>query len=474
VSRLYIDLTTSIRWRRPPVGIVRVEREFAAYCLAHEADTVFCEIDSSGEYRALTPTRVREVLDDSWCQSAAPQDAVPAPIASPLTQRGRVQRIADWAAAWGPKIVPAAAYPLLRDLGRVLVDHHGAFVRNRAAKRAVRARLVSAQGGAAAHATPTTAALANTSIAPTAADTFFSIGLQWHHGAIHAYNLKRATGVRVVEFCHDTIPIDLPEYSGSAKQPFAEYFTCLAHTADLIAANSDSSRNNLHAFYQRVGILQEPTLRTVRLASPKVHLAAESQVLRDDEREILEQVSRRKGHVLYVSTFEIRKNHRLLLHLWKEFYVQRGNDCPVLVLVGMFGWGVSDLWAEMQASDVFAAGKIVILHHVSDALLASLYSSCLFTVFPSFYEGWGLAANESLAYGKLVITSDAPALSEATQGLGPAIHPLDYPRWRETIAYYIDDDNARATAEARIRATYVPRHWDEFSRDLLGAARELS
>jgi len=70
-SRIYIDLTTSIRWRRPPVGIVRVEREFARYCLAHEPDTVFCEIDPSGAYRALAPKRVHAILDDGWCRAEA-------------------------------------------------------------------------------------------------------------------------------------------------------------------------------------------------------------------------------------------------------------------------------------------------------------------------------------------------------------------------------------------------------------------
>lgn len=471
MSRVYIDLTTSIRWRRPPVGIVRVEREFAAYCLAHETDAVFCEVDASGEYRALALSRVREVLDDSWCESASPQVSAQ-PVASPMAQRGLVQRLADWAAAWGPKVVPAAAYPLLRDLGRVLVDHHGAFVRNGAARRVARSRPVTATSATPDHATSKAGGLANSSIAPTSADLFFSIGLQWHYGAIHAYNLKRATGVRVVEACYDTIPIDFPEYAGSAKQPFAEHFICIAHTADIVFAISDTSRNDLTAFYERVGFLHVPTIRTVHLATPKVHQTATPAAgLGIDERGKLEWLSRNGNFILYVSTFETRKNHRLLLQLWKELYKERGESCPVLVIVGMFGWGVNDLWAEMQASDVFAADRIVLLHDVSDGMLAHLYRGCLFTVFPSFYEGWGLAGTESLAYGKLVITSDAPALREATQGLGPAIHPLDYPRWRDTITHYIDDEGARVAAEARIRATFVPRHWDEFSRELLDAAR---
>lgn len=475
MPRIYIDLTTSVRWRRPPVGIVRVEREFARHCLEHEPGTVFCEVDASGTYRALSSERVRAVLDDDWCRAESVV-AVGAPSASAPPRRTRLQRTFDWAAAWGPKVVPAAAYPLLRDLGRVLVEHHGAWLRHREARRAARARPATAKPAAAkpAPAPAGTVAPRDAAIAPTPEDLFFSIGLQWHHGAIHAWNLKQRTGVRVVEFCHDTIPIDHPEHAGSSKQPFADYFVCLGHTADLVATNSDSSRHDLASFHQRVGMLRVPPSRTVRLASPNVLEPVPADTLAEDERAVLVRLARGGRYVLYVSSFEVRKNHRLLLALWKELYRERGDDCPLLVLVGMFGWGVDDLWNEMQASEVWAAGRIVLLHHVSDALLAHLYRGCAFTVFPSLYEGWGLAANESLAYGKLAIVSDAPALQEATQGLCPAIHPLDYPNWRATLVRHLDDGALLEAAEARIRAEYRPRTWAEFSTELLAAARGVA
>lgn len=461
---LYIDLTTSVRWRRPPVGIVRVEREFARHCLLHEPGTVFCEIDAAGEYRVIEPRQARVILDDAWCR-AEPVAAIGAPPPAPApAARSRVQRMFDWLAARGPRLVPRAAYPLLRDLGKVLADHHAAFERHRASKRALRE---AASQAAPEPAAPTAVAQR---IEPTAQDTFYSIGLQWHHGALHAWHLKQRTGVRVVEACYDTIPIDYPEYAGSAKQPFSEHFTTVAHTADVVVAISDTSAADLAAFYRRVGLWDVPPIRSVHLATPDVHRDADVDALAADERAALEALAP-GDYVLYVSTFETRKNHRLLLQVWKELYRRRGDACPRLVVVGMFGWGVNDLWAEMQASEVWEAGRIVMLHHVSDALLAHLYRGCAFTVFPSIYEGWGLAATESLAYGKLAIVSDAPALREATQGLCPAIHPFDFPRWHEAITRYLDDAAARAAAEARIRAEYVPRHWRDFALDLLAATR---
>jgi glycosyltransferase involved in cell wall biosynthesis len=398
MARIYIDMATSVRWRRPPVGIVRVEREFARYCLEHEPDTVFCDIDTAGEYHAMRPNTVRKVLDDSWCRSdSAGEDA----------QSGEADLL----------------------------------------------------GGA---------------VVPSVDDLFFSIGLLWHHGAIHAYRLARRFGAKVIGCCYDTVPIDYPEYSGTAKQPFAEYLTCLAHTARLIITDSDNSRRDLEIFFERIGFIDVPPLKTVRLACPNTLAPASLDDLTENERATCLRLAAGEKFALYVSTFESRKNHRLLVALWKDLYRERGDACPTLVLVGHMAWGVNDLWAEMQASDVWAAGKIMLLQHVSDALLAQLYRRCAFTLFPSFYEGWGLAATESLAYGKLAIVSSAPALLEATEGICPAIHPLDYLKWRETVTHYFDDADACAEAEARIRSEYRPRRWRDFSADLLAAAREIA
>lgn len=471
-SRIYIDITTSVRWRRPPVGIVRIEREFARHCLRHEPDTVFCELDASGTYRALAAERVRAILDDAWC-SANPGEAAANPVAAaPPTaaapaRRTRMQRFFDWLAWWGPRLVPAAAWPLLRDLGRVLVDHHGAWLRHRESRRNAPAAPVPVT--APAEPPPTRGDPGE--IDPGPQDLFFSIGAQWHHGAIYAWHLKQKTGVRVVEACFDTTPIDFPEYSGSPRQAFAEHLLTIAHTANLIFVISDTTRDDLGAFFRRIGFLQDPPTCTVYLATPEVDDTPDAG-LTDAERSSLQTVG--EDFVLYVSTFEARKNHRLLLQVWKDLYRERGEACPMIVFVGMFGWRVADLWAELEATEVYQAGRIVLLQQVSDALLGKLYQRCAFTVFPSFYEGWGLAASESLAYGKLALISSTPALTEATQGLCPAFHPLDFPAWHEAIRHYLDDAPARAALEARIRRDYRPRDWSTFSRELLAAARETA
>jgi len=42
---------------------------------------------------------------------------------------------------------------------------------------------------------------------------------------------------------------------------------------------------------------------------------------------------------------------------------------------------------------------------LSDEELALLYRTCLFTIYPSLYEGWRLPITESFCYGKPIITT---------------------------------------------------------------------
>ena len=69
------------------------------------------------------------------------------------------------------------------------------------------------------------------------------------------------------------------------------------------------------------------------------------------------------------------------------------------------------------------ADHVVFLGSVSDDELIDLYRSAIFSVFPSFLEGWGLGASESLDFGLPVVVSTADALREATRDLMPAIDP---------------------------------------------------
>jgi len=77
-------------------------------------------------------------------------------------------------------------------------------------------------------------------------------------------------------------------------------------------------------------------------------------------------------------------------------------DPPHLVCVGRLGWKSSSFISTLVETN-YLDGKVLLLRDISDTDLRMLYSHCLFTVCPTFYEGWGLPVGESLAMGKICV-----------------------------------------------------------------------
>ena len=83
---------------------------------------------------------------------------------------------------------------------------------------------------------------------------------------------------------------------------------------------------------------------------------------------------------------EPRKNEKYLLELWRSV-LSRLTDPPALVFVG--GLADASYLQELQLSAVDMP-RAFFFFNVDDEELAWFYENCLFTVFPSEAEGWGL------------------------------------------------------------------------------------
>lgn len=174
-------------------------------------------------------------------------------------------------------------------------------------------------------------------------------------------------------------------------------------------------------------------------------------------------------YVLYVSTIELRKNHRLLVRVWQRLLERHGNDLvPNLVFAGKIGWLVDDLLEELAASN-YLNGKIVLLRSLSDTELQQAYRSCLFTVFPSLSEGWGLPIVESLAHGKFCVASNHTSIPEAGGKLIDYFDPVNEDDALAKIERPLTDQGYLAAREAQLRAEYRARTWGDCVRGLIGA-----
>jgi glycosyltransferase involved in cell wall biosynthesis len=171
------------------------------------------------------------------------------------------------------------------------------------------------------------------------------------------------------------------------------------------------------------------------------------------DAEILKSLGVEGKFVITVGTIEPRKNHEMLYKAYVT--ILEGSDIdqiPKMLFIGKKGWKSEDFVTTFEA-DERVKGKIIMMSPTDDELDV-LYRHCLFTLLPSFYEGWSLTLPESLSYGKFCLTSDVDPLRETGRDLVEYINPLDTYAWADRIRYY-----STHPVELVAKEAYIKQHW---------------
>ncbi len=296
-------------------------------------------------------------------------------------------------------------------------------------------------------------------------DVLVDLGLDLRGKYTPFYPRLKELGMNILMLCHDIIPVLYPQYcTAQANKHFARYLHHLCTGASAVLSNSQRTRTDFLDYCKRQGhSLTDATV--IRLGDM---LPAEGFVDNPDVADVLD-----KKYILFVSTIERRKNHEVLYRAYHQLCAaNKGDDLPLLVFVGMAGWGIRDLMNDIQL-DPLTRGKIRMLNTVTDGELHALYRHCLLTVYPSLYEGWGLPVAEALLFGKAVITTTRGSLPEVGGDLVDYVDPWDVRGWAEIIEKYSSYPDILAEKEQRIRERYVPSSWRESAKGVSMAIKQL-
>ena len=264
-----------------------------------------------------------------------------------------------------------------------------------------------------------------------------------------------------VALFHDAIALKLPHLSPpSAVARFPSYMQELLDF-DGVATNSEASREELIGYWQWLGVGQMPDVRVLPFGFD--HIGK------------LEGASRVHPSpiptILSVGTIEGRKNHLALLEA-ADFLWESGEKFH-LHLIGAWnhetGGPAMHFLRRLQKS-----GRMVEWAGAgTDQELAKAYRDCLFTVYPSVLEGFGMPVAESLRWGKPCVCSGRGALGELAQGGGciglETVSAKDLAQAMRTLLH----DPARTTYLAREAADRRWPTWKEFVRGLAGWMGEL-
>ena len=297
-------------------------------------------------------------------------------------------------------------------------------------------------------------------------DLLVCLGTSWENPRyVGLLRRARELGVRIAVLIHDIIPVDHPGFVEAAvHQRFGPWLEGVLSNSDLLLTNSEHSCTALleHAAGRRLPI---PAVEVVRFGTgfPALSMSIDPGAAAKFPLPF----------VLYVSTIEVRKNHALLLRVWRRLIDQHGSAAvPSLVFVGRVGWLGDDVMAELSRGAALRE-KVVTLSGLSDAHVAEAYRQCLFTVFPSLMEGWGLPVEESLERGKMCVASDRGAICEVAGDLVDYFDAADEDDAFAAIERAIFDIEYRNAREAQIRAEFRPRGWADCVATLMVCLEQL-
>lgn len=455
---IWLDVTSTLGWGRPALGVIRVEAETARQFLqVNDSRIRFCRFDRGRGYFEIGRDEIGVALArldtggnlapvaslDSTQQTATVVKSLLARF--PLRYRDRVYRFA--------------------------VARREAFYCFVRACREARAAALAMWRGAQpdGHSiTPVPVVSFPVSNPPFASgDVYVSLGLDWDQkDLVYLYEVKQRLGLKVLLFCYDIIPIRLPHLClAEVAAEFPQYFADAAWCADKILCISDWSRRDLRQFLETVGA-PVPALGVVHLGCDIT--AVSEAPPSDDVAEVMEQ-----RFIMFVSTIERRKNHETLYRAYTRLVDEGHADLPRLVFVGMPGWGVGDIMSDLKL-DPRIVPYLRILNHVSDNDLARLYHSAYFTVYPSLYEGWGLPVAESLAYGRFCLASNAASIPEVGGDLIEYLDPWDVQGWSDRLLWYFKHPDEVKRQEVAIRSRYQPTSWQKTAASIASAAEALT
>lgn len=263
--------------------------------------------------------------------------------------------------------------------------------------------------------------------------------------------IKR-TQSRLVCMVHDLIPLEYPEYArADGAEKHARRIGTVVDQADGILVNSYATLASLEPWLVKSG--RNPLTAVAHLGTNDIPIAPA--VVTGDP------------YFICVGTIEPRKNHLLLLNLWRAMAEKRDAAAiPKLIIVGRRGWEneqIVDMLERCSALNhcVEERGR------VGDQELRTLLAGARGLLMPSFAEGYGMPVSEAIAVNVPVICSDLPALREAGGDIPAYLDPLDGPGWMQAIDDLSRSDSQLATRQAIARQAWSAPTWEQHIAILL-------
>jgi glycosyltransferase involved in cell wall biosynthesis len=259
--------------------------------------------------------------------------------------------------------------------------------------------------------------------------------------------LKRQARARFVCLIHDLIPIEFPEYAlPGQNDKHRKRIETAAALADAVIVNSTVTREGFEPYLARAGRTPPVVVAPFGVDPPAGPPTEPPPV--------------RPPYFVCVGTIEARKNHLLLLNLWRQLADELGDAAPRLVLIGQRGWETENAIDMLERCPALR-GVVFERANVPDVEAARLVKGARALLLPSFAEGFGFPLVEALALGVPVLCSNLAALRENGGDVPEYLDPLDGLGWRSAVIDYALASSPRRAAQLRRLSGWRAPSWQD-------------
>ena len=271
----------------------------------------------------------------------------------------------------------------------------------------------------------------------------------WQDSNYSKMLIKLSHQCQVFQVIYDLIPINSDYADRQTERHLRNYLNQVLPSRPHVITISNHSAQDIKKYYQKQNFGRPTSLKTIYLGDDPV----EPKGRQKPGGQVFDQ-----PFLLTVSTVEARKNHQILIDVYRQA-LKAKIKLPPTVIVGRIGWGTAKFLKTVK-DDSYLSRSILIYEKINDRQLAWLYENCQLTIFASFYEGWGLPVPESLANFKPTLVAKTSSLVEAGGHWADYFDPGN-PRQLLNLILNYQNEEIRQRKIKAIKNSYRPRLWSK-------------
>ncbi len=259
---------------------------------------------------------------------------------------------------------------------------------------------------------------------------------------------------------HDLSFFPLSEYYPRSRRFFRQIIHLSVKSSDKVIAVSEFTKNDILKYIGEY----ENKIRVI-------YEAADVKFLSKPAAEKIDDIKKRykinKKYILFIGFLEPRKNLERLLSAYSMIKDDVDYD---LVIVGGYGW-----WYEqtlLKVNELGIAERVIFTGYVNDSDLPLFYRGAVIFAFPSLYEGFGIAALESVFSDTPVLASNNTALPEILGQAAEYVDPYDTEGIASAMRRLLKSEETLSLLRANCEAVKTKYSWRKAAQETLELFKE--